>query len=167
MPDSPTEPQGDPRRINAQIDLKAKQVIQSLPKNLRPRVTELIQSVAYTASITQFSGPIPSPERLGQYNQVVPGSANRIIQMAETQAEHRRELENHAVRSQIRQSDCGQWMALGISLTAISASVWVTLAGQPWVGATLGGTTVVSLAGIFIVGKWQQSTDLRRRRTGQ
>lgn len=138
MSDAPPESQAGPRNLNAPIDSKAKQVIQSLPKHLRPKVTELIQSVACTASITQFSGPIPPPERLSQYNQIVPGSANRIIQMAETQAEHRRQLEDRTFRGQIRQSRRGQWMALVISLTAIGSSVWVILAGQPWVGATLG-----------------------------
>ena len=167
MSDASSEHPTAPKETSELISSKARQVIQSLPKGHRSKVEDLVQSLVCTASFSRFSGPIPSPETLSQYDKIVPGSANRIIQMAEAQADHRRKLEDCTIRGQMHQSNRGQWMALGISLTVIGASVWVTLAGRPWVGGALGGTTVVSLAGIFIVGKWQQSTDLRRKRTGQ
>lgn len=40
-----------------------------------------------------FLGPLPPPETLAQYEQVLPGSAERIMVMAENQAEHRQSLE--------------------------------------------------------------------------
>ncbi|MEW6200669.1 MAG: DUF2335 domain-containing protein [bacterium] len=32
----------------------------------------------------RYSGPIPLPEHLQKYEQILPGSANRIISMAES-----------------------------------------------------------------------------------
>src|SRR5438552_14400200 len=112
MSDASPEHPTAPKETSELISLKARQVIQSLPKGHRSKVEDLVQSLVCTASFSRFSGPIPSPETLSQYDKIVPGAANRIIQMAETQAEHRRQLEDRTSRSQIRQSSRGQWMAL-------------------------------------------------------
>lgn len=41
-----------------------------------------------------FSGPIPPPEMLAQYNAVLPNGADRIVKMAEDQSAHRRRVES-------------------------------------------------------------------------
>ena len=40
-----------------------------------------------------FSGPLPPPLVLVQYNEAVPDAADRIIKMAESQSSHRQNLE--------------------------------------------------------------------------
>jgi hypothetical protein len=57
-------------------------------------------------------------------------------------------------------------MALVVALCLLAGSLWITHDGYPWVGGILGGTTVVSLAGTFVVGKWQQKKDLAEKRSG-
>jgi len=52
------------------------------------RVTEVSQS---------FSGPLPPPEILRKFDEVVPGAAERIIKMAEDQSIHRKELEKNSL----------------------------------------------------------------------
>lgn len=49
------------------------------------------------ASITQvqqWAGPLPSPDALVKYNEAVPGSAQKIIAMAEKEMEHRHQRED-------------------------------------------------------------------------
>lgn len=58
-------------------------------ENSSKRQRELHQSV----SIQHISGPLPSPEALAKYDQVVPGAAERIIKMAEQEAAHRQNEE--------------------------------------------------------------------------
>ena len=48
-----------------------------------------------------YSGPIPPPDILAKYEQLSAGLADRIVQMAETEGNHRRGLENLAMQSQI------------------------------------------------------------------
>lgn len=50
--------------------------------------------VAESKSVTAYSGPIPPPESLEKYEQVVPGSAERILAMAEKEQEHRHKTED-------------------------------------------------------------------------
>jgi uncharacterized membrane protein len=44
-------------------------------------------------------GPLPHPAVLKQYDDVVPGAAERIMRMAEQQAQHRQDLEAHVIRT--------------------------------------------------------------------
>lgn len=39
---------------------------------------------------SEFSGPLPHPEILAKYEDILPGAATRILEMAEEQANHRR-----------------------------------------------------------------------------
>ncbi|MCC7352446.1 MAG: DUF2335 domain-containing protein [Anaerolineae bacterium] len=54
-----------------------------------------------------FSGPIPPPEILAQYGQIIPDGADRILKLAEKQAEHRMYLEKTVIESDVRRSDRG------------------------------------------------------------
>lgn len=40
-----------------------------------------------------FSGPIPPPQTMAGYETALPGSADRILKMAEEQSAHRQEME--------------------------------------------------------------------------
>lgn len=49
-----------------------------------------------------YSGPLPPPDALIRYNEAVPSAAERIIQMAEKEMEHRQEMERKMMKSRIR-----------------------------------------------------------------
>jgi len=59
---------------------------------------ELVKLV--TGQITQvtqqFSGPLPHPEILNRYDQIITGAAERILIMAEEDARHQRDIEKTA-----------------------------------------------------------------------
>ena len=52
-----------------------------------------VQVVAAKTSAATFSGPLPPPALLQGYENIKPGFAERIVQMAEGEANHRREQE--------------------------------------------------------------------------
>ena len=45
----------------------------------------------------QFSGPIPPPGLLRQYNEIIPDAAERILAMAEEEANHQKYMEKTAL----------------------------------------------------------------------
>jgi uncharacterized membrane protein len=63
------------------------------------------QAVQRSQSVTVRQGPLPTPEELFQYNQLIPGAAERIIAMAEREQAHRMNLEDMATRADIRHRD--------------------------------------------------------------
>jgi len=51
------------------------------------------KSVVIPESKEEFAGPIPPPSMMKQYEETLPGSADRILKMAENQSEHRQWME--------------------------------------------------------------------------
>jgi len=99
-----------------------------------------------------FSGPLPHPEILRQFEQVSPGAAERIIKMAEEQSLHRRELEKKVIESDISQSKWGQRLGFVISMTGLVVSALVAIYGNPIAGTIIGVGTIASLVGVFMYG---------------
>jgi uncharacterized membrane protein len=80
------------------------------------------------------------------YEDVCPGSALRIIAMAEAQGDHRRSIENkmssasvEEMQLQFRENRRGQVCAVLVSIGFVFGGVYVAVNGHPWPGALLGG----------------------------
>ena len=58
-------------------------------------------------TLTLNQGPIPSPEAFAAYQRALPGAADRILKMAESQATLRQGLEGFAVRGDFYKSVMG------------------------------------------------------------
>lgn len=119
-----------------------------------------------------WEGPLPPPTALGQYDDILPGSAERIMRMAEAQAEHRIEQEQHssqqedvrvqtegtAVIGDSRRGYIGLIFGFILSLLIISLGAYSIIWGNPWVGVAAIGINIAGLAGVFVYG-----TNARRR----
>jgi uncharacterized membrane protein len=123
-----------------------------------------IQSVSTTASVVHQSGPIPAADELLKYDQIVSGSAQRIIQMAENQSAHRISIEAMVIKGQLEQSNRGQLLGFILAIAFLLGAVIVTLHGYPWVGTILGGTTITVLGVAFVTGKVYQGENLRAKK---
>lgn len=110
----------------------------------------------------QYSGPIPPPEMLQEYNNIVPDAAERILAMAEAGAKHQREIEAGLLVAD-READKrrhtevlrGQLFAGGAVVVAFSVSALALFLGYPTVASIIGGATVVSLVTVFMTGRKQ------------
>jgi uncharacterized membrane protein len=112
-----------------------------------------------------FSGPLPAPECLAEYNNILPGLADRIVVMAETQSSHRIKMEEKVVDRQLSESARGQLFGLIIGLFALGVAGTLGLFGQPIAAAIIGTVDMVGLVSIFLVGKKQQSRSLEKKST--
>ncbi len=118
---------------------------------------------AVTAKAEQFSGPLPHPQILSQYNQIVPDAANRIIAMAESQAEHRQQLESQVIGSDIRNSRLGLHYGLIIGLTTVIGATVCIFSGFQIGGSILGSAGLSSLVGVFVYGSRQRRKEREKR----
>lgn len=101
---------------------------------------------------SSFSGPLPPPEILKKFDELVPGSAERIIKMAEGQFAHRTELERQVISSDIQRSKWGQILGFVVAIVGLLSSVIVSIYGGQIAGSVLGGGTLVSLVSVFVYG---------------
>ena len=98
-----------------------------------------------TTTVEEFSGPIPPPIILKQYDEIEPGMAKRVLGMAEKQVDHRIQLENKALNFANRQVTRSQWFAFIIAIVLVIAGTNVAIFSDPQWGVTLGGSGIVSI----------------------
>lgn len=110
-----------------------------------------------------FSGPLPPPEILGKYETMCPGSADRIIAMAERESDHRRAIEQAIVRGELEQNErdsgearCGQICALVITVVALGAGAYTAIHGHELAGSILGVGGIGSIVTAFLIGRARQ-----------
>jgi len=103
--------------------------------------------------VQHHSGPLPSPNDFAAYNQITPGAAERILRMAEIEAEHRRSQEVKAMVRMHREAMVGQLFAFAIGLSGIGASMYLAMIEQPAAAMVIGGGTLVALVTAFINGR--------------
>lgn len=111
-----------------------------------------------------FQGPLPPPEILEQYNQIVPGLAARIVTMAEQQSAHRQDLERTVIRKDVELARRGQLMAFAIGVVALVGGFTLVALGRDAAGVTSILGAVGALAGVFIFGKKAQRKELAQKR---
>ncbi len=103
-----------------------------------------------------FSGPLPPPEILAGYDKILPGAAERILKMAETQSSHRQEMEKKIIGSEIFQANCGMIFAFIIVLIAIIIGAVLIYLDRPVGGLISLIAAVGIIVGSFILGRKQK-----------
>jgi len=111
-----------------------------------------------------FSGPLPPPQMLVQYNQAFPGCAARIVAMAERQATHRQDPEKTAITSNRKRELTGQIFGLLIALSAIACGTYLAIYDKSVAGLGTIIGTVASLVAVFIYGKYTQKKELDQKK---
>lgn len=106
-----------------------------------------------TAVHQQFQGPLPPPEMLKGYDQTLPGSAHRILTMAEGEQIHRHVMEERSLKYGVSITVVGQLFGLIIALVVVIGGFVLiffdkTLAGLITLLPSLGGLVM-----LFIYGK--------------
>ena len=76
---------------------------------------------------SSFSGPLPPPNVLRGYEGVLPGSADRIISMAEKQLSHRHDVEARIVKSNLRNESVGMWLSFILTMALMGFGFYLII----------------------------------------
>lgn len=146
---------------------------QSSPANRQDQQEEQAQGDEehqVLAMKAEFRGPLPPPEVLQRYEDIHPGTAERILQQFERETQHRHAIEEKLVdgqldiqRDEIPARRLGQVFGLIIALSGIVAAAYcvstASSAGQAWAGAGIAGFSLATLAGVFVYGRKVKETE--------
>jgi uncharacterized membrane protein len=100
----------------------------------------------------QWSGPLPPPAILYQYEQVQPGLAERIVAMAETAATGEIKTRDKLATAEIEQSRTGQALAFLLTIVALGAAIYFFAVHNPTAGGLLLSFPVIMLIRSFLTG---------------
>lgn len=106
----------------------------------------------------QFSGPLPAPEILERYNVISPGAADRIIAMAEDNNRHFQSMDKMFMSATYQERAKGQLFGLIIGLASLATCAYGFSTGHAEEAAWLGGTTIIGLVSVFVVGRLQKKS---------
>ena len=110
---------------------------------------------------SHFSGPLPPPEIIEAYERILPGSANRILTMAEKNQDHRIEMElkkivldgdetKKLISSGIQRVPRGQWFGFIITIAFLVAATICAWVGHPFTASILGLGGATNLVALFL-----------------
>ncbi len=96
---------------------------------------------------------LPDPEDLAKYEKIIPGGAERILEMAELQARHQQEVEVKAVITKARTANLKQVTFFILALAAGVLGGALMLMGSELAGLIIMLIDAVTLVGIAVYGK--------------
>lgn len=168
------EPSNLPKELSVEslpkeLERKLMESDPNLFKGVAPQQRQKIINGLTRVSMTIMSekthkGPLPDPETLSGYNDLIPNGADRIMTVFEKQATHRMDLEQHVVKGQMFQSMLGQIFAFVIGIFALGCATYTILNGYQWAGAILGVGGLTGLVTAFIKGKASQERNLEDKK---
>ena len=122
-------------------------------ESIQPSVSSVAGSQTVEAlHASLYAGPIPPPEVLAQYENVLPGLADRIMAESERQRAHRQAAEMTLIRNDARARMAGLIVGMVVALAGVLAAL-----GQPLWAVAIALAEIAALAGVFVLGH------LRRR----
>lgn len=111
-----------------------------------------------------YSGPIPPPDVLRDYEAVFPGCAERIVAMAERQSAHRQDIESTLMRSHAVVERRGQLSAFIIAMFAIAVGAYLIHIDKDVKGLIAIVSALAALVVPFLYGKHLQSQEREKKR---
>lgn len=145
---------------------KLEREIKKVAPELSPEKTKKIvkKVTIFTRERIVHVGPLPLPEHFKKYEEILPGSAERILTMAENQSTHRQELEKCVIYSSTRNETLGVIFAFIIFMTTIGLGAWLLYNNKNVGGLATIASAVFGGVGVFIYGKKKQREELTSKR---
>lgn len=136
---------------------------QDKAEDLQPAETtpeDLVNKVKGVALVSrQFTGPIPPPDILRSYEEIVPGSAKIIFSVFQKQAEHRMAIE----KGKLANERLGLKFAFWIAITGLLVAAFLGYVGAEWAASILGALDLATLVYAFIKGSKMKQQKLSER----
>jgi uncharacterized membrane protein len=138
----------------------------SLPPEERKRVRMVVEQIIEKSQF--FSGPQPSPELLAKYEEVCPGSADKLLQMGFDEQRHRHAWEIRALDQKDRIIDLdhrdatyamtGLILGFFALLVILGVGVYALATGHMEVAiGCLGGGFLAAVVSVFVNGKTRKT----------
>ena len=86
------------------------------------------------------TGPLPPPRDFAEYEQILPGAAERILSMAEARQRHAEARQRHGEACDNRCLSLyskAQWFSVGIYLATLAAATYAFIQNQTWVAIAI------------------------------
>lgn len=137
------------------------------PQSLRPGQVNSLSAQMHSVEFSTYSGPLPHPDILRNFEEIVPGSAQRIFIQFEEQSAHRRAMESKVIYSGAFSQRWGTVSASLIGLVGVGGGIWLAHEGMSLVGLTALCGTLASLVSNFLYTRKRQDQERDNKQNPQ
>jgi uncharacterized membrane protein len=141
------------KKVERKIEQSARE---RLSKTHIPSAEQLAQEIAAQSAddvvevAMAFSGPVPPPSIMEGWERVLPGSADRILKMAEKQQDADISLTERKLDRDDAFRTKGLYLGAGLILLLLALAGFALWTAQPWVAsAILGGGFIAVIVAYF------------------
>jgi len=138
------------QQLNDIVENKVESLFSQLNKNI---VSSIKMEIEQTEIREIHSGPLPSPDTLKGYSEIVPDAPERFVLMLEKQGGHRRDTESKLVDSQTQLAFRAQWFTVFIFVFGLSIATYLALQDKDIIAGIIASTTIVGVAYPLLTGK--------------
>ena len=117
-------------------------------------------NVNVAAQLNTFHGVFPGVETMECWERLVPGGAERLLAMVETQVQHRQYLERTALDHNVAQSRRGTYTAGFLGACLLAVTVVAILFHEIGLAFGVVATSIVALSGNHFYSRRLQSKDM-------
>lgn len=165
-------PYSDNEKLDPQEGLPTAEMVDKILKqaNIPAEQKEIIKSqvlVMIQRRQEYYEGPLPHPQLFREYEDILPGAADRIITMAERQQEHRMQLEKIAISGQVKSNGRGQIFGFVTFIFGLFISIAFAYFGMYTFAGILATSTLATVVGLFLRGSMQIQKDLKEKSKDQ
>ena len=139
------------------------EIINLVPEKDRDKVMSALTVIRQES----FAGPIPPPQVLQGYESILPGSADRILAMAESQQKHRFNMEDKAISGQVANAKRGQIFAFIVFLVCTGIGLAFAFLGMKVFAGVFLSVSMVIVVSLFIGGRMRVRADLETKSKDQ
>jgi uncharacterized membrane protein len=124
------------------------------------------QPPVYVTTIegVSYRGPLPPPQILQGYEELLPGAAERIFAMAEENQKHRHKLESEVIPRKSRNETRGQFFGFILAIVTIGIGAFLIYLDKNVIGLSVILTELVLLVTLFIYTDQQKRKELGRKK---
>ena len=134
---------------NQELPKEAAEMIDSLPEEDRRAIINEIVRIEQRS----YSGPLPPPQVLADYEKTLKGSADRILQMAEREQEARHRIDSEIIGNAAKQHKRGQYMGCALVVLLAAMAFTLGLLGHDWLSVMVFTGAIGSVAAIFVLNR--------------
>ena len=124
----------------------------------------IVTALTVATSVDVYRGPLPPPEAFAQYEATLPGTAERILAMAERQAAHDQSVEKAAITGGSVKAYLGLVIGALLAFFFIACGTFLVYNDHDWAGATMIVSSLVGLVSVFVYATQTRRAEIRKDR---
>jgi len=142
-------PQSNPNGLKEALD---QQIGPLVPQQQRGEIVGRVYSMLVSE---RFSGPMPHPRHLREYDEILPGAAERILVMAERAQSHNAEMEGLIIRGEVYDQKLGLWLGFAALIVLVGLASLFGFIGNIAMAALLLSAAALGVISVFVTGRFR------------